>query len=72
MEYDSDISLKSPPLSFPKKSQKTLICQFRSEAGELTGPELDIPANIKISELEILINHLLKNVRQILPYFHLI
>lgn len=41
---------------------ETVIAQFKTEDGESTGPPLQIPLNASSSQLETLINHLLKNV----------
>jgi hypothetical protein len=43
----------------------TIIAQFRTEDGQTTGAQLELPVNITSSQLETLINHLLKNVSDI-------
>jgi hypothetical protein len=51
--------------SEPTKSTSSIIAQFRSDEGELTGPEVELPVGTTTVQLEQIINHLLKNV--ILP-----
>jgi len=48
-----------------KTTQSTVnvVAQFKSPEGDSCGPPLNLPANIGTSELSILINNLLKNVR---------
>ena len=41
----------------------TIIAQFVAENGDKTGTQLNLPVETTTSQLEILINHLLSNVR---------
>lgn len=40
----------------------TIQAKFVSDAGEEAGPPLDLPINVTLTQLELIINALLKNV----------
>jgi ribosome assembly protein 4 len=41
----------------------TFLIQLKTQEGEVTGPALDVPADVTPQQLELLINELLKNAR---------
>ncbi|KAI8972071.1 WD40-repeat-containing domain protein [Pilobolus umbonatus] len=47
---------------------QTIIAQFKNAEGETTGPPLNLPANATPEQLELLINQLLNQAEDPLPY----
>lgn len=46
----------------------SIIVQFQAIAGETTGPQLDIPINSSLDQMEQLVNELLQNAGERVPY----
>jgi hypothetical protein len=57
-------------MEIEESSGPTIIAQFVTEQGEKTGSQLNIPLNTTTSQLEMLVNHLLSNVRS--KNFHIV
>lgn len=51
---------------------RTLLARFFTPEGESMGPPMNVPANINIEQLSVLLNdHVLKNVRTFVHLFRL-
>jgi hypothetical protein len=51
-------------------SGSTVVCQFQSPEGEIRGPSLNLPADVKPDQLALLLNNLLQNVRYLNCYLN--
>lgn len=58
-----DLVLAAKPVA---PTGTTVVAQFKSPEGDTVGPPLNIPADIDVEQLQILLNSLLQNVRIIL------
>jgi ribosome assembly protein 4 len=41
----------------------TVVAQFKSPEGDISGPSLNLPADVNPEQLQLLLNNLLNNVR---------
>ncbi|GAB9466080.1 hypothetical protein Gpo141_00003465 [Globisporangium polare] len=50
------------------ESPMSIIAQFQSEDGTSVGPQLDIPLGSNVNQMEVLVNELLQNGKNKVPY----
>ncbi|GLD94413.1 hypothetical protein PINS_up003024 [Pythium insidiosum] len=51
-----------------EESPMSIIAQFQSEEGAIVGPQLDIPLRSNVTQMEELVNELLQNGKNRVPY----
>uniref|UniRef100_K3WRG0 NLE domain-containing protein n=1 Tax=Globisporangium ultimum (strain ATCC 200006 / CBS 805.95 / DAOM BR144) TaxID=431595 RepID=K3WRG0_GLOUD len=51
-----------------EESPMSIIAQFQSEDGMSVGPQLDIPLSSNVNQMEVLVNELLQNGKNKVPY----